>query len=260
MKLSMMKKINKNIFIFFLFSFLLSQDYSLMNIYWEPEFPDKGSEITIYVDVSETEFFRYAYQMNIHLSTDSENYSTYAMSRDYSKGMFMWIYKYDINEDIYFQIDNNDGFNDINVKMIPLSDFDPFSAVKESLLLKDYTKAITLLEEVTNKYPGKEVAAEAQFMIAEIYLNDFKEYEMASEYYHNIVQDYSKSFNSVKKSMFTLGYIYANYLDYYSDAIATYKSFKNTYPYDPLLPSIDYELEILSSVDKTIEALLNSSK
>ena len=260
MKLWMMKKINKNIFIFFIFTFLFSQDYSLMNIYWEPKSPNKGDEIIIYVDVSGTEFFRYAYQMNIHFSTDSENYSTYAMSRDFSKGMFMWNYKYKINENTYFQIDNNDRFNDINVNMIALSNFDPFSTIRESLLLKDYAKAITLLEEITSKHPEKELAAEAQFMIAEIYLNDFKEYEIASKYYDNIVQNYSKSFNSVKKSMFTLGYIYANYLDYYSDAIATYKSFKTIYPSDPLLPSIDYELEILSSVNKTIEALLNSSK
>ena len=75
MKLLMMKKISKNTFIFFIFSFLFSQDYSLTEIYWEPEFPNKGDEVTIYADVSNSEFFRYAYQMNIHLSIDLENYN-----------------------------------------------------------------------------------------------------------------------------------------------------------------------------------------
>ena len=260
MKLLMMKKISKNTLIFFICSFIFSQDYSLTEIYWEPEFPNKGDEVIIYADVSNSEFFRYAYQMNIHLSIDLEHYSTYAMSRDYSKGMFLWTYTYTINEETSFQVDNNYGFNNIDVNTIYISDFDPFLSVKESLLLKDYAKAITLLEELINRYPQKEIAAESEFMIAEIYLNDFKEYEIASKYYDAIVQKYSESFNSVKKSMFTLGYIYANYLDYYSDAISIYKRFQSTYPNDPLLPSIDYELEILSSVNKTIETLLNSSK
>ena len=262
MKLLMMKKISKNIFIVLIFSFLFSQDYSLMNIYWEPELPNKGDQVTIYVDVSNSDFFRYAYQMNIHLSIDSKEYLTYPMSRNYSKGMFIWTYTYNINENTYFQIDNNVAFNEIDLNMIPIKekDLDPFLSVKELLLGKDYAGAITLLENLIKAYPKKEIASEAEFMIAEIYLNDFKEYEIASKYYDNIIQNYSLSFNSVKKSMFTLAYIYANYLDYYSDAIATYRKFQNTYPNDPLSASIDYELEILSSANKTIESLLNSSK
>jgi len=256
----MMKKINKFFFIALFYSFLISQDYSLIDIHWEPEFPKKGDDIIIYADLSNTEFFRYAYQMNIHLSTDAKNYSTYPMSRDYGKGMFMWVYKYRINQDIHFQIDNNYGFNDIAGNLIKISNDDPFILIKESLLLKDYGNAITLLNEIIEKYSQEELAAEAEFMIAEIYLNDFKEYEIASKYYDSIVRNYPKSFNSVKKSMFTLGYIYANYLEYYSDAIAVYEKFQETYPDDPLLPSINYELDILSSINKTIEDLLNSSK
>ena len=198
--------------------------------------------------------------MNIHLSENSKSYSTHPMSRDYSKGLFIWTYNYNINENIHFQIDNNDGFNEMSINLIEISNIDPFLLAKESLLLKDYGKAILLLDELVKKNPKKKIAAEAEFMIAEIYLNDFKEYEMASEYYDAIIQNYSLSFNSVKKSMFTLGYIYANYLEYYSDAIAIYKKFQETYPDDPLLPSIDYELDILSSINKTIESLLNSSK
>ena len=222
--------------------------------------PNKGDDIIIYADVSGTEFFRYAYTMNIHLSVDKKEYSTYPMVRDYDKGLFIWSYRYTVDEDLYFQIDNNYAFNDISTKLIKVSENDPFLYIKESLLLKDYGNAIILLNELIAKHPQEQLAAEAEFMIAEIYLNDFKEYEIASKHYDAIVQNYSKSFNSVKKSMFTLGYIYANYLEYYSDAITTYKKFQEIYPDDPLLPSIDYELEILSSVNETIENLLNSSK
>ena len=69
-----------------------------MNIYWEPEFPNKGEDVIIYADVSETEYFKNSYQMNIHLSVDKKEYSTHAMLRDYSKGLFTWTYKYKINK------------------------------------------------------------------------------------------------------------------------------------------------------------------
>ena len=83
MKLLMMKKISKNIFIVLIFSFLFSQDYSLMNIYWEPELPNKGDQVTIYVDVSNSDFFRYAYQMNIHLDKDiSSGHRLLPMNRE----------------------------------------------------------------------------------------------------------------------------------------------------------------------------------
>ena len=60
--------------------------------------------------------------------------------------------------------------------------------------------------------------------------------------------------------MFTLGYIYANYLDYYSDAIFIYSEFKRKYPNDDLISSINYELQNLAKINKEIESLLNSSK
>jgi len=253
-----MKRISKQISIFLLFSFAISQDYSSIDIYWEPEFPNKGDEVIIYADVSNSESFKYAYQMNIYLSIDSNNYSTYTMNRDYRTGMFTWTYQYNINADTYFQIGDNNS--DVNTIIIKDSETDLFISVKELLLLKDYGKAISLLENISSDYSDEEIASDAEFMIAEIYLNDFKEYKIAADYYLSIIDNYSKSFSSVKKSMFTLGYIYANYLDYYSDAIDIYKKFKLTYANDALLPSIDYELELLSDIEKSINSLLNSSK
>ena len=74
------------------------------------------------------------------------------------------------------------------------------------------------------------------------------EYEIASKYYDTIVENYSESFNSVKKSMFTLAYVYANHLDYYTDAIDIYERFKKEYPDDDLIVSINYELENVKDI------------
>ena len=260
MKLSMMKKISKNSFIILLCSFVISQDYSLINIYWEPEFPSKGDDITIYADVSNSEFFKYSYQMNIHLTLDLKKYFTHAMSRDYSKGLFIWTYKYNLNQDIHFQIDNNDGFNDISSNLIEISDIDPFLLVKESLLSKDYTTAMLSLNEIVSSYKGSEIAAKAKYMEAEIYLNDFKEFEIAASSYSEIINNYPPHYNVVKKSIFTLAYVYANHLDYYSDAINMYNKFKELYPNDDLIMSIDYELDLLEESKSTIDLLLNTPK
>ena len=256
-----MIKINKITFIILLYSFIACQDYSLMDIYWEPEFPSKGNEVTIYADVSNADFFKYSYQMNIHLSVDGKEYSTYAMLRDYNKGLFVWTYKYKINQDTDFQIDNNYGFNDIDTHFIKISDYDTILHEANLLLAnQDYQGCIVNLKNIINAYNGRAIAAQAEYMIAEILLNDFKEYSIAADYYKDIISNYPKEYQEVKKSMFTLAYIYANYLDYYSDAILLYEEFKKTYPDDDLINSIDYELQNLSKFDKEIKSLLNSSK
>ena len=54
-----MIKINKITFIILFYSFAICQDYSLMDIYWEPEFPDKGDDITIYGNGEQTRSFCY---------------------------------------------------------------------------------------------------------------------------------------------------------------------------------------------------------
>ena len=256
-----MMKISKNSFIILLLSFVVCQDYSLMNIYWEPESPNKGNDMTIYADVSSAEFFKYSHQMNIHLSIDGKKYSTYAMSKDYNQGLFTWAYQYKINQDIYFQIDNNYGFNDIDTHLIKISDYgNPLEEAHILLGKQDYQGCILALKNVINNYQGKVIAAKAEYMIAEILLNDFEEYSLAANYYKNIISSYPYNYQEVKKSMFTLAYIYANYLDYYSDAILLYQEFKTKYPHDDLLSSVDYELENLSKFDKEIKSLLNSSK
>ena len=158
----MMIKINKISFIFLLCSFLVCQDYSLMNIYWEPEFPNKGDDIIIYANVSETEYFKNSYQMNIHLSVDGNEYSTYAMLRDYNKGLFVWTYQYKINQDPDFQIDNNYGFNDIDTHFIKISDYDTILHEANLLLAnQDYQGCILNLKNIINAYNGRSIAAEA---------------------------------------------------------------------------------------------------
>ena len=118
----------------------------------------------------------------------------------------------------------------------------------------DLTQAIINLEKIINKYPKHKLAAESQYLLAEIYLNDIKNFDIAIEHYQKTIKNYSNS-RIAKNSLFMLGYVYNNFLTSYTDAIDSYRSFLIKYPNDELTPSVRYELESLSKIEKTIDSL-----
>ena len=118
----------------------------------------------------------------------------------------------------------------------------------------DLTQAIINLENIINKYPMHDIAGEAQYLLAEIYLNDIKNFDIAVEHYQKSINNYSNS-KIAKNSLFMLGYVYNNFLTSYTDAIESYRSFLIKYPNDELIPSVRYELESLSNIEKTKDSL-----
>jgi TolA-binding protein len=256
----------------------------------EPEVPTAGKMHTVYVDVSNDEAFKFSFPMYMHIESDDGSINNYQMSLDYTKGPSVWSYSFVYTEPKYLSFSSN--ASDINAQATiieNLPELDSEGSVYihfnfdsqqinqktnkekdvfndefyEALLLatdKDYSKAIKSLNLIIDKNKGKRSAAEAEYIIAEIYLNDFNNYSSAAKRYSDIINSYPQSFNVVKKSMFTLAYIYANSLDSYTDAIYYYELFKKEYPGDDLITSIDYELKDLYEHKKIIESLLNSTK
>jgi len=115
-------------------------------------------------------------------------------------------------------------------------------------------ESITSFKSIIKDYPLDDLAAKAQFQIADIYLNDTKDFEFAVEEFKNVVEQYPEHEVS-KKSLFMIAYIYNNYLEAYSDAIINYNLFKEKYPTDELIPSVEYELEGLKNIKTTIDSL-----
>ena len=115
-------------------------------------------------------------------------------------------------------------------------------------------ESITSFKSVIKDYPLDNLAAKAQFQIADIYLNDTKDFEYAVEEFEKVVTEYPEHEVS-KKSLFMIAYIYNNYLEAYSDAIINYNLFKEKYPSDELIPSVEYELEGLKNIKATIDSL-----
>jgi TolA-binding protein len=123
---------------------------------------------------------------------------------------------------------------------------------------KKLMEAITSYKSLISNYPESDLSPDAQFQIADIYLNDTKDFEYAIDEFNKVILNYPE-FEVAKKSLFMIGYVYNNYLDAYTDAINNYNLFKNKYPNDELIPSVDYELEGLTKINNSINNLIKEN-
>ena len=121
---------------------------------------------------------------------------------------------------------------------------------------EDLRSSITNFKSIIQNYPKSEFSSKAQFQIADIYLNDVKDYPFAIEEFERLISNYSET-ALAKKSAFMVAYIYSNYLDEYSKAMTKYEFFLEQYPNDELVPSVEFELEGLKKYQSTIDSLNN---
>ena len=115
-------------------------------------------------------------------------------------------------------------------------------------------ESIIYLESIIKNHPNHNLAEKSQFQIAEIYLNDIKDFDIAIEEFNKVIFSYPDS-DVAKNSLFMIAYIYNNYLGAYSDAINSYNQFLSKYPNDELIPSVMYELEGMIKIQDDIDSL-----
>ena len=118
----------------------------------------------------------------------------------------------------------------------------------------NFGKAIVELRTIVNNYPNYSEAAQSQFQIAEIYLNDVKDYDFAIEEFQQLITLYPNE-KIPPKALFMIGYTYANYLDAYSHALRSYRNFISQYPNHELIPSVEYEIDGLMQYETIIDSL-----
>jgi len=109
-------------------------------------------------------------------------------------------------------------------------------------------ESITSFKAIIDKDLDDDLSSQSQFQIADIYLNDINNYTFAIENFKKVLENYPHS-EEAKKSIFMLGYICSNYIESYSDAIFYYTMFLEEYPNDDLSYSVDYELDLLDSLN-----------
>ena len=130
--------------------------------------------------------------------------------------------------------------------------FDDYSAQFQNIKVlrsnKEHREAIKLLNAI---HSAKNVTSKsrykAHFLIAEILLNDFSNYELAILEFKKL-EDGPISNVYRKKSMFMISYIYHNNLHQYTDALIYYKKFINQYPDDDLVESVKYEIDSITNI------------
>ena len=245
-----MTKKNKYI-IFFLFSFLISNNFTI-------EYLDNDSTLVqIYYNSENSIIPRYVYPIYTRIILYDQNKNiiddiTSSMTKAYWKGNNDWVYNlsYDVSMkslELRFakSLDNlSSQYESFRTELVKSNNID---IIKKLLIDKKYSSAMLYIEDILASSSNIELKAECLYLKSEIFLNDFNDYENASIHLEDIVDNYSKTQVS-KKAVFSLAYLYANYLGYYTDAILLYDKFKNLYPSDDLIPSINYELEILRNI------------
>ena len=120
----------------------------------------------------------------------------------------------------------------------------------------DFRLSITNLKSIIENYPNSNYSSKSHFQIADIYLNDIKDYLFAIKEFEMLIRNYPED-DLAKKSAFMVAYIYSNNLDEYSMAIEKYEIFLNNYPKDELIPSVQFELENLRKHEPVIDSLNN---
>ena len=131
-----------------------------------------------------------------------------------------------------------------------------WNEVERLYSIKDYNNCMVLLTDILDNKNNENLKPKALFLISEIYLNEYEEYDISISYLDLIIKEY-KDHDVAKRSLFTKAYIKANYIESYTEAIDLYNDFIKKYPQDDLISSIKYELNELKEYETKINQMIN---
>jgi TolA-binding protein len=124
-------------------------------------------------------------------------------------------------------------------------------SLRKRKMLKE---AVDHLMYMTDKYPVHELTPKAQYMLGDVYMNDFRDFSTAIQEYRKVLETYSGS-SQEPHALFMIGYIYANILKDNRSAEVEYRAFMEQFPNHELYPSVKFELEFLGKSIEEIPAL-----
>ena len=115
-------------------------------------------------------------------------------------------------------------------------------------------ESISNLIYLVRQYPNHTLAAKAQYIIGDIYMNDLRDFEKALEEYRIVLNNYKGS-KEESLAQFMIGYIYANVLKDFGKARSEYQVFLDRFPNHELSPSVKFEIDHLGKDINDIPAL-----
>ena len=126
---------------------------------------------------------------------------------------------------------------------------------------KQVDSCLAQLFEIKDSY------LKANFDIASIYYQEYKNYDIAINFFNSIISKYESSkdaaflnnnLNIYKNSLFFLAYIYVNDLELYTKGIKAYQKFIARFPEDELTDDAKHELSSLNNEENKIKLLKNN--
>ena len=129
-----------------------------------------------------------------------------------------------------------------------------FSEAEQKRNMGEAKAALVLLQKVVDKHSDHKIAPNAQYLIAEIYYRDLRDFTMAINQYENLMVQFPES-KQVPFSLFMQGFIYANMLADFENAKDHYSQFLQKYPNHELFQSVGFELKYLGRDIKEIPEL-----
>ena len=120
-------------------------------------------------------------------------------------------------------------------------------------------EAIIILEQLISKFTDHEKAPEAQYLIAEIYYRDLRDFSQSIREYEKLMNDFPNS-SKVPFAIFMQGFIYANTLSDFDLAKKSYSKFLEKYSNHDLAESVSFELKYLGLDIKEIPTLKHLTK
>jgi hypothetical protein len=124
-------------------------------------------------------------------------------------------------------------------------------SLRKQKLLKEAVNHLMFLMKAFNTH---ELASKAQYMLGDIYMNDFRDFSTAIQEYRKVIEDFSGS-NQEPHALFMIGYIFANILNDENSAKIEYRDFLKRFPKHELSPSVKFELEYLGKSIEEIPSL-----
>jgi len=124
-------------------------------------------------------------------------------------------------------------------------------SLRKQKLLKE---AVNHLMYMVDKYEEHELASKAQYMLGDVYMNDFRDFTTAVQEYRKVLEKHSGSAQE-PHALFMIGYIYANVINDEKSAKIEYQDFLKRFPNHELAPSVKFEIEYLGKSIEEIPAL-----
>ena len=119
---------------------------------------------------------------------------------------------------------------------------------------KQHKDALNHLMFMLDTYPNLDLSSKAQYMLGDIYMNDFRDFKTAIQEYRKVITNFGKS-EQEPHALFMIGYIYANIMNDNKSALVEYQQFLERFPNHELAPSVEFEIKYLGKSIEEIPAL-----